>query len=129
MSKLATKTIARLGGADEIRHFFGLKRACDECPFRLTRKFLRRGKRIEISQQLLNLDMTFLCHKTYNRKDMTKQKHCAGALIVLQKTGHLFHNLMFRLAAKYGFDERRLVLDDKTYTSMRDFIDNGGFDD
>jgi hypothetical protein len=86
---------------------FAIKRPCDNCPFRKDVHFyLRPGRWREIVDSLLH-DQTFVCHKTIDYGEWEEEGefvpdnhnlHCAGALIMLHRSGHLLDNYLFRLA-------------------------------
>lgn len=114
-------------GADLIRDFFSLKTPCKECPLANDGRFLglRRGKREAMAKALTEHDETFICHMTYN-EEMTKQRHCAGALIVLIKGGQLWNNAMYKISEGFGFNADSYDLAAPTYASMADFVEHGG---
>lgn len=112
---------------------------CNECPFRKDKHFhLRRSR--DIVEDLLERDRPFTCHKTVNydvydvwREDedgeglydssSDEHHHCAGALILLKKTCHLFDNLVFRLAVKLGhLDPNKLDMEASVYDTLEEFV-------
>lgn len=90
---------------------FDLTRPCADCPFRKDIHFnLRPKKWREIVNSLMS-DQTFVCHKTIDYREWDDNgefvpddhnQHCAGALIMMQRSGHLFDNYLFRLACMFG---------------------------
>lgn len=101
--------------------------------------YLRRGSREKYADSLEG-DGTFPCHRTVDyvaldtdlaeKSDdeqpvilpVEQRQHCAGALIVLKRSGHLYDNFMFRLAALSGMlDEDKLNMNAKTFSSLDDF--------
>lgn len=68
---------------------FDLVKPCDNCPFRTDiRPYLRKGRIAAIKQSLVRDNATFACHKTTRAGGASgrKQQHCAGALILCEKT-------------------------------------------
>jgi hypothetical protein len=90
---------------------FDLRRPCDNCPFRSDIKFPLEVERVEeIIHSITRLDQTFACHKTTRHGDdgecirHSKEQHCAGALILLEKTEN--PNQMMRISERLGFYDR-----------------------
>lgn len=119
---------------------FNLKRPCASCPFRTDIAFpLADERRASIAESLQHGDQTFACHNTVNYDDghwnydtgeytnSGDESHCAGALIVMAKSGQLWANVMIRMAKAFGwFDETELHLHVKTFGSLEEFCDGGG---
>lgn len=105
---------------------------CNNCPFRSDRPFyLPRAN--DILNDLLERDQPFTCHKTvdYNKWDgdglydssSDEHHHCAGALILLKKTGHMFDNLVFRLAVRLGYlNPDKLDMEAPVYDTLEAFV-------
>lgn len=117
---------------------FDLKTPCKDCPFRSDRPgYLRKARAREISTALdprhLGGGSTFTCHKTTvpaddddedgGMVDGPNAQHCAGALIMLEKSGRLDHNQTLRIMARLGaFDPAALDLDAPVHASAEDWI-------
>ena len=108
---------------------FDLKSPCDNCPFRNDINFyLHPERRQEIADSLLN-DHTFPCHKTTpetsSNKDIKKIQHCAGALIVMLKSGEIWDNFLFRLAAiSKMLKPEEMDMQAPVFGSLNDFVKN-----
>lgn len=91
----------------EVKHFFRLKKVCNDCPFRSDHRIINLGaKRIKgIVSDLEDDDRPFSCHKTTEVSgfDSSDYAQCIGALSFLVKRGTLANNYLFRLAQFYGF--------------------------
>jgi hypothetical protein len=86
---------------------FDLKRPCSNCPFRTDIVFpLRIEKVAAIVESITLKDQSFPCHKTTSFDDdgehipSKKEQHCAGALIMLEKTEN--PNQMMRISERLG---------------------------
>ena len=106
---------------------YDLTEPCDNCPFRTDKLFyLGVGRAEEIAGSLDR--STFACHKTTRFNDdgehtpHKKEKHCAGALIMLEKEEQ--PSQMMRIAERLGmYDMRKLNMDAPVYESREEFID------
>ncbi len=80
---------------------FKVKSPCNDCPFRIDHPIqLAHGRMNGIMNDVLRGDKTFACHKTtHGAKRETS--HCAGALILLEKSGR--PNWRVRFAMMLGF--------------------------
>jgi hypothetical protein len=103
---------------------FDLRRPCDNCPFRTDINFpLERERVEEIVDSITRQDQTFACHKTTKHCPETgehipskKEQHCAGALILLEKTEN--PNQMMRIAERLGYYDRTRL--DMAYVPVYD---------
>lgn len=90
---------------------FDLKTPCKDCPFikgSSTNTTLAEG-RLESIVADIRVGMSFTCHKTLELPS-TKQQHCAGALVFLEKEEN--PNQMMRIAERIGFyDHKKLNMD------------------
>ncbi len=109
---------------------YDMKKPCDKCPFRTDIKpYLRKSRVREIDRNLKHSE--FPCHQTidYNAIEeyrdsngleedddyipssiLDKTKHCAGALILLEKLGR--SHQMMRISERFG-DYKHTELDMK----------------
>lgn len=100
---------------------------CDNCPFRSDRAFpLAEGRVDEIEASLVRAE--FPCHKTTEfddhgeRIEGAKERHCAGALILLEKLER--PSQMMRISERLGlYDRRKLDMDALVYDSFEDMAD------
>ena len=105
---------------------YTMSNPCNECPFRRDRAgFLHRSRAQDIADGLLALGEKchpFVCHKTLNRTDIDEQ-HCAGALILLEKTGrpHLAMILGRQLREYVGSPN---VDHPHVFDSMKEFVEH-----
>lgn len=108
--------------SDKIR--FKLRRPCAECPFKKTTP-LHRGVALNLDTLAESLrDETFAhsCHRTDSRSDYRQAKryrgeiqHCAGALIMMEKSGCV--SLPMANAMAFGeLDVKRLDMAAPVYT-------------
>ena len=69
---------------------------CPDCPFRKdTHPFLTRAR--QIAMAISTNQEAFTCHKTNDGAIVTaKSRHCAGAILILEKMGVL--NISMRMA-------------------------------
>lgn len=108
---------------------FDLKRPCAKCPFRTdVRPYLSYGRAEEILVGITAQDATFACHETTQHDDegdhipSSKEQHCAGALILLEKTNQ--PNQIMRIAERLGlYDRRRLHMDAPVYDCDDDMLE------
>jgi len=110
---------------DEKPFRFDLTGPCSNCPFRLDQHYLRRARAQEIADALCKQDLTFTCHKTTGvmGNDAPAHQHCAGALVMMQKSGRLFDNWRIRFAAFLGlFKPERLNMNAPVYDSPETFV-------
>jgi hypothetical protein len=110
--------------------YWTLTTPCKDCPFRTdVRPYLRKDRIDEFEASLHR--GTFTCHKTTVEDpdgeegeliDGPKALHCAGALIVMEKTGR--SSQMMRIAERLGFyDQTKLNMDApvfEDFESMRE---------
>lgn len=101
---------------------FEMKKPCVTCPFRSDKKFFFSRGRVREIQKSLEL-YTFNCHKTVDYDDCKpvsyQESHCAGALILLEKTGR--PSLLMRLAQKFGwYDPTKLDMKASVYESFEE---------
>ncbi len=79
---------------------FNVKSPCNNCPFRTDNPIsLRHGRMKGILNDVLRKDKTFSCHKT-THGEKRETSHCAGALIVHEKSGK--PNMLIRFAHQLG---------------------------
>jgi hypothetical protein len=103
---------------------FYLKSPCLHCPFRAdkTRCVLRAQRAKAIAKSLLSGEM-FPCHETVNhsRRNRKKEKHCAGALIILEreKKPNEFMQVFARLGY-YATDKMKLTT--PVFKTMAEFV-------
>lgn len=114
-----------------------MTRPCPKCPFRSDIPgYLRRSRVREIQHHLTRGDGRFTCHETTvpdddsdsgEMYDGPNAKHCAGAMILLHKTGD--YNQMMRIAARLLTTQPAdpdnplgLDLDAPVYESFADMI-------
>lgn len=109
---------------------FNLKRPCRLCPFRYNIKgFLTKERVKDLESGLIDQQATFTCHETNEYDDETgegieskESKHCAGALILLEKLES--PNQMMRISERLGFyDRRKLDMEAPVFDSFDDMID------
>jgi len=115
---------------------FSLVRPCATCPFKNDKPFFLPTERRKEIVDGLRHDQTFTCHNTidYNAWHEAdefvpddKNQHCAGALIVMWKSGELWNNFLFRLAViAFGFDPTRLDLAAPVFDNLDEFIGSDG---
>lgn len=116
--------------------FFALTTPCVDCPFRKDIAFYLTPKRRREIAEHLRHDGTFQCHKTtdgewddqgiYHPTD--NEIHCAGALLVLLKSGELAAN--WRLRTAVGWQLLDLDALDQTaqvFATLDDFIEGNPF--
>jgi hypothetical protein len=103
---------------------FKIKRPCESCPFRKdVSPFLHRAP--QIVTQLEDDYFWFACHETTGMKSgkrvkPEKQSHCAGAMMVLWKSGTA--NIAMRLALLYKLITReQLEQDVAVFDSLEEF--------
>jgi hypothetical protein len=103
---------------------FNIKRPCSACPFRSdVAPFLHRAPRI--AKQLKDDHFWFACHETTGiksgkRVNPANQSHCAGAMMVLWKSG--MANIAMRLALVYKMITReQLEQDVPVFASLDEF--------
>lgn len=117
---------------------FDLRRPCKECPFRNDRPgYLTRERARQIAHALdpgrPDLGGSFTCHKTTvpaddededgDMMDGPNAQHCAGALIMLEKSGRTDHNQILRIMGRLGaYDPDKLDLDAPIHESAEAFI-------
>lgn len=104
---------------------YGLTKPCSHCPFRSDiRPFLTPERVREIARSLVRAE--FPCHETTGAKEgerapESEWKHCAGALILLEKVGR--PSQMMRIAERLGmYDARKLDMAAAVYESFEDMV-------
>lgn len=110
---------------------FDLRRPCPDCPFTTTclSGWLGRARAQEIADAVSREDKTFACHKTTrsggSRKARANEQQCAGAAIMVEKTGTA--NAMLQIAERFGLsDPARLDLGAPVFDSFAAFVDHHG---
>lgn len=103
---------------------FDLKQPCDDCPFRCDkpnqRGWLGEERAKDIINTLYRNDQTFACHKTTGHR-AKKQQHCAGAMILMERTGKA--NQLMRCYERIGYyDRNKLVMDSPVFDTKEQFI-------
>lgn len=110
---------------------FSLRKPCKECPFLRGQSYLYPARAREIGEAVMHGDVTFTCHKhlhgAYRQADFDdneacsykadmNDQHCAGALLMIEKTGAA--NAMVQIAERLGlYDPQRLEHDHDVYLS------------
>lgn len=105
---------------------YSLKRPCAKCPFRTDVKpYLTRARVREIERSLVRSE--FPCHETTEHDDegehlpTSKEVHCAGALILLEKLEQ--PSQMMRIAERLRmYDARQLDMDAPVFESFEDMV-------
>ena len=104
---------------------YKLIRPCSNCPFRSDLPANQRGwlnhRIVEIVENTVLGNSAFTCHKTlkgeWNEDEEGNgyytpsqgEQHCAGALIMANNVGRLWHNQATRMAERFGmFDFDKL---------------------
>lgn len=105
---------------------FNLKRPCKDCPFRKdVNLHLARGRLREITHAVIEDNKTFACHKTIQGRKREERELCAGAAIMVKKTGAA--NAMLQIAERFGlYNPERLVMDSPVYDTPEDMVKTGG---
>lgn len=101
---------------------YDLHKPCGNCPFRNDRAgYLNPARVTEIGEALVRSE--FPCHKTTVSTDdgqsavTPESKHCAGALILLEKTNR--PSQMMRISERFGmYDRRKLDMDAPVFDSF-----------
>lgn len=108
---------------------YALKSPCGNCPFRCDKPFYLRPERAaEIAEGLSSNGADFHCHKTVQYDDEgqstidpDKTKVCAGALIVMEKSG--VSTQAMRIAERLGlYDATALDMDAPVYDSLAEWV-------
>ena len=111
---------------------FDLTTPCKDCPFRTDIKpFLTKARAREIFNAITRKQQTFSCHKTVAYADdddesdsyvpSTKEQHCAGALILLEKLE--MPNQLMRISERFGgYDRNKLKMDAPVFDSGPAFV-------
>lgn len=112
--------------------YYTLTTPCKHCPFRHDIEPYLNPERVEeIEQALVRSD--FPCHKTTvageedeegntPMLDGTNARHCAGALILMEKEGR--PSQMMRIAERIGmYDRTKLNMDAPVFDSFEEMID------
>lgn len=105
---------------------FNLRQPCSTmCPFHTDclPGWLGQARAQEISDSLTRHDQTFPCHKTvnYDRRDPASEEHCAGALILIEKTGTA--NALAQISERLGLrDPDRLNLTAPVFDTFAAFV-------
>lgn len=114
---------------------FNLKKPCKDCPFRNDKEhqkgWLGGDRAAEIYDALVSGDV-FPCHKThdYSENDggefahQTDHQFCAGALIMLEKTGDAMRSQAIRIAVRLRlYTPSEMDMNSPVFSSSTDFID------
>lgn len=98
-----------------------LHRPCAHCPFRRDiAPYISAGKAQSIIESL-QAGQSFVCHETICCVNPTRRLHCAGALIIMQKSG--VANTWVQLCQRLGFDDlEKLDMDAPVYASLDEFV-------
>jgi len=108
---------------------FDLVRPCAHCPFRSDIKPYLRAGRVEDIERSLERS-TFACHETTvesddddgSRVETDESKHCAGALILMEKSGK--SSQMMRIAERLLlYDARKLDMESPVFNDFEAMID------
>jgi len=103
---------------------FELTKPCANCPFRKDKPFhLCPARAEEIVDSLTRKGQTFPCHKTTEATGKTEKdhQHCAGALIMLEKTET--RNQMVLIAERLGmYSRKKLDMESPVYETPQEFI-------
>lgn len=105
---------------------FNLKRPCAHCPFRTDIDPFITGARARDIATSLAQDASFPCHETVEHDDdgervySRNEQHCAGAAIVLLKTGR--PNQMMRIGMRTGWNPDCMQMDAPVYESLGSFV-------
>jgi len=101
---------------------FDLVAPCKHCPFRTdVTPYLRTARAQDICDSITHRDMSFACHKTTKHDDegehipTSKEQHCAGATIMLEKMK--MPNQAMRIAGGRWYDPTKLQMDAPVYES------------
>jgi hypothetical protein len=108
---------------------FSLKKPCNNCPFRTDVKpYLRTARIVGILRSITEGDASFSCHKTTAHDDDgvpiqgKKEKHCAGALILLEKIKQ--PNQLMRIAVRLNmYKPDKLRMDIPIYDTPIAMVD------
>lgn len=117
---------------------YDMKKPCDKCPFRTDiQPFLRKSRVEEIDQSLRHSE--FPCHQTIDYDaieeyddeenngslslyDLNNSKHCAGALILLEKLGR--SHQMMRISERFGdYKHEELDMNAPVFNSFKEMVD------
>lgn len=106
--------------------FFGLKRPCSNCPFRKdVPPYLRKARVKELKESLKT--SAFDCHKTLDYEDgeglrNRSTKHCAGALVLLEKTKS--RSQLMQIGERFGlYDPAQVDLSAPVYESFEEMAE------
>lgn len=107
---------------------FKLRRPCAKCPFRTDcmPEWLNRGRAAEIANSITKEQQAFQCHETteVGGADPGGEQHCAGALILLEKSGVGFGQVA-RIAGRMGvFDPEKLDLEAPVFDTISAFVEH-----
>ncbi len=111
-----------------------LKHPCSDCPFRSDKPFYLEEQRKREIVKDLEFGLSFLCHKTINygedsgwneewdRYDASgEEKHCAGAMIILQKQG--IPNTLMQVGSRLQLiDLNELDLESPVFGTLEEFV-------
>jgi hypothetical protein len=105
---------------------FEMTTPCADCPFRTDVEPYLQAERVREIRDTLTRDQgTFTCHKTTvpdpendsRRMDGKNAQHCAGAMILLEKTNS--PNQMMRIAERLqAYDRTKLAMDAPVFDSF-----------
>lgn len=110
---------------------FTMRKPCARCPFRTDCRpgWLGYGRALEIADGVTRRQGTFACHETTvdspagdgSRVEGPKARHCAGAMILLEKIGR--PNQMMRIMERLGFyDHTRLDMAAPVFDTPAAFV-------
>lgn len=112
---------------------FDLVKPCPRCPFRTDclEGWLGRARAQEIVESITLEQASFPCHETTNHDDDEgdyvpggSEKHCAGALIMLEKSG-IGPGQLARIAERLGQGKQvQLDLNAPVFHHTEDFVDH-----
>lgn len=105
---------------------FTLRRPCPHCPFRTDcmEGWLSRGRAAEIAKGITHDQGTFSCHETttVGGAEPGKEQHCAGALLMLEKSG-VGVGQYARISERLGvFEPDKLDQDAPVFESVSAFV-------
>lgn len=109
---------------------FDLKRPCNQCPFRTDKApFISHARAKEIADGMVKHGASFACHKTLGHDDdgdtytKSDSQFCAGAIIMLEKSGQAGNVAMIRGAERFGlYKHSEMEMDSPVFDSPRDFV-------
>ena len=106
--------------------YFGIKSACNNCPFRTDVPAYLRLSRVEtLLQEVLDEEKTFPCHKT---TDLPKNRWtmCAGSLLLIERDNEQYNKSHWRLRFAQGlglYDPSQLDRSAPVHASRQAMLD------